>query len=624
MRVLVVLSRPALAAACTLALPACPPTAPIDETTSTGTSSASTSPPPPTSSTSAAPTTTTTGTTGGEPDTTSPTTNPDALPPAPTLVSPADGAVDVPLVTDLCWDLVMDPDGEPLRYRVFVDDLELTKGVLDPLPGHEGPCVGPLDFTYERTYTWRVEAFELDDPARTSPPSPTWSFSTVGDGMARTVFFDDFDADLGWQIAGDAGTGAWVRGEPVPADKDAVRTQPGACLGGASCYFTGQNPDGVAAMADVSGGATTLTSPPFDLGGAGAATVQLGRFFYKSVVDPGPRLTVELLVPKDGATDEYDSFQLEQLAAATAADPENLWLPREYTICDAPLRDGSRLRISAADLSGGILEAAIDSVKVRAFDDVSVCGIGQGSACDPDSGPAACPGDLLCCSQGTINEGIYRCSTPVPGLVYGDPTPGPDAPGNGPMGCDAPDLIVDTSLLYPIFHTIEVTNNTCEYYEGCVGGLGARDLMLFTTAVPNIGSADLVMGVPANHPELFHYSACHDHYHFDEFARYELLSADDVVAATGHKQAFCMLDTTSWAWPNPLPVFTCANQGISRGFSDHYESGLPCQWIDVTGVSPGDYILRITLNQPRRDSALPLLNERDYANNTLDTPVTIP
>lgn len=605
--------RPARTAlTCALALTACPaPATPVDETTATSSASSSST----SSSSTSLPTTTA--------ETTATTAPDDALPPAPTLVSPADGATDLPLVNELCWDLVDDPDGEPLRYRVFVDDLELGGGILDPLPGHAGPCIGPLHFTYERTYTWRVEAFEVDDPTRTSPPSPTWNFSTIPDGLSHTVFVDDFDDDLGWQVSGDAASGAWIRGTPIPADDGDARSQPGRCLGGA-CWFTGQNPDGLPDQADVAGGTTVLTSPPFDLGGVAAATVQVGRFFYKSAGDPGPRLTVELLVPDPDTPGEYDAWPLEALTAATASDPENLWLPREYTVCDAPRVDGSRLRISATDAGAGILEAAIDSVEVRAHDDTTVCGAGEGGACDPAAGPAACPADLLCCSQGTLNQGIYRCTPPVAGLDYDDPTPDPDAPGNGPSGCDAPDLIVDASWLLPLFHTIEVTNDTCELYEGCVGGLGARDLLLFTTAVPNIGSADLVMGIPANHPDLFHHSDCHDHYHFDEFARYELRGAGDVLAATGHKQAFCMLDTVSWAWPNVLPTFTCANQGIRRGFSDFYESGLPCQWIDITGVPPGDYSLHITLNQPRPDSALPVLNERNYANNALTVPVTIP
>ncbi|NJK31840.1 MAG: hypothetical protein HC927_05155, partial [Deltaproteobacteria bacterium] len=195
-------------------------------------------------------------------------------------------------------------------------------------------------------------------------------------------------------------------------------------------------------------------------------------------------------------------------------------------------------------------------------------------------------------------------------------------PGNGPLGCDAPDLIVDTQWLEPLFTEIFVDQNTCELLEGCVGGLGWRKVMLFTVAIPNIGSTDLALGVAANLPELFHYSACHDHYHFDEFARYELLDGEAVVA-TGHKQAFCLLDTVSWAWPLALGKFDCANQGISRGFSDFYESGLPCQWIDVTNTPPGEYTLRISLNQARSGHALPLLVERDYANNVIEVPITV-
>ena len=575
-------------------------------------------------------TSTSTSTSTSSTDTTTPTstTTPtmamtNGLPPTPTLVSPADGATDVPLETALCWNLVEDPDGEQLRYRVFVNDAEITEGELGDFYGYDGPCVGPLTFAFERSYSWRVQAFEVDDPARSSPMSETWTFATLRDGVTETVFADNFDDDLGWEILGDAASGAWVRGDPVLALDAGELSQPDRCLGGASCFFTGQNPDGLADQQDVAGGSTVLLSPAFDLGGAVAATVQLGRFFYRSDPGAGPQLAVELLVPREDAPGEYDAHPLELLATPTAEQAENLWLPREYAVCGPPLVNGSRLRITATDEGSGLLEAAIDSVKVRAHDEATVCGAGEGGACDPAVGPGACQGDLLCCSRGVLNEGIHRCIAPAPGLDFAAPPPAPDAPGNGPLGCDAPDLIIDGQWIEPIFHDIMVGPETCELFEGCVGGLGWSRLMLFTVATPNIGSADLVMGIPANHPDLYHYSDCHDHFHFDEFARYELLSGD-VVAAVGHKQAFCMLDTVSWAWPNALPRFDCANQGISRGFTDFYESGLPCQWVDVTDVPPGDYTLRITLNQPRPETALPTLNERDYSNNTLEVAVIVP
>lgn len=77
-------------------------------------------------------------------------------------------------------------------------------------------------------------------------------------------------------------------------------------------------------------------------------------------------------------------------------------------------------------------------------------------------------------------------------------------------------------------------------------------------------------------------------------------------------------------WPNVQPQYTCTNQGISRGYADTYAVGLPCQWIDITGVPPGEYTLRISLNHPRADSLLPQLVERDYENNIHEVAVTIP
>ncbi|MEZ4430654.1 MAG: lysyl oxidase family protein, partial [Nannocystaceae bacterium] len=352
-----------------------------------------------------------------------------------------------------------------------------------------------------------------------------------------------------------------------------------------------------------------------------AATVQLRRFFYKSAQGPGPALTIELLTPNPDADDGYDAHLLERLDQPTSAAPENLWTPREYAVCDAPLTAGARLRVTAEDPGVGVLEAAIDAVSVHAHATPAICGAGEGAFCDPQG--LTCPNELLCCAQGVVNDGVHRCAAPVPGLDFESPPPSPDDPGNGPLGCDAPDLIVDGAWIDPIFTDILVDQDTCEWAEGCLGWTGWRSLMLFTVATPNVGARDLVMGIPANHPELYHYSDCHDHYHFDDFARYELRAGDEVIAP-GHKQAFCMLDTVSWAWGLAQPKFDCANQGISRGFSDFYDAGLPCQWIDITDVPPGDYTLRVSLNQPPSYAALPTLNERDYANNTLEVPVTIP
>lgn len=546
-----------------------------------------------------------------------------SLPPAPTLVSPADGATAVGVMTELCWDPVEDPDGDALRYRVVVDDMELMEGVTGD-EGYNGPCTGPLNLVYEHTYRWHVQAFEVDDPTRASGPSAEWTFTTDDDGESTTVFEDDFSEDLGWEVSGDASTGAWVRGDPSPASDGAETSQLGRCAGGDACYFTGQNPDGLPDQADVSGGSTVLTSPPFDLTRASAATVQLGRFFYKSEVASGPALRVELLVPDDRNPGEFIAHPLELLDSATSDAAANVWTPVEYAACDAPMVGGVRLRITATDDGDGILEAAIDSVSVHAHEEATVCETGEGGICDPSEGGAACPDELLCCARNVLNDGVFRCGAAVAGLDFDNPPATVDDPGNGTIGCDAPDLFTDPIWIEEAFTDIFIEDDTCELLEGCVGGTGWRTIMRFTTAVPNIGSRDLVLGIPANNPEVFHHSACHNHFHFDNFANYELLDGDSVVVGTGHKQAFCMLDTISWAWPFELSQFDCANQGISRGFTDHYETGLPCQWVDVTDVPPGDYTLRIEVNPTRTGDAYPLLNERDFSNNVLEVGVTVP
>ncbi|MBC8067883.1 MAG: hypothetical protein IAG13_06065 [Deltaproteobacteria bacterium] len=548
--------------------------------------------------------------------------DPGAPPPTPTLVSPPNEAIDFPVeAAAVCWEPVEDPDGDPVKYKIYVDGIELTAGRLGN-EGYDGPCL-PLTLNYEQTYEWQVRAFNPDFPESESGLSEAWQFTTATDGFTMTVFEDPFDDDLGWDIDGDAGNGAWMRGAPVGTEHFDQTSQPGMCAGGASCYFTGQNPDAIAESADVDGGSTVLTSPEFDLTGADAATVQLSRFFYKSGEETGTLLRVELLTPDDGEPDGYRHHTLEQLETGASIVGANSWQAHEYAACGLPMVAGSRLRITATDLGDGITESAIDSVAVISHIDDNLCDGGEGSVCDPDMGEAACAGGLLCCSQGAVNAGVFRCSEAVAGIDYANPPATPDLPGNGAMGCDAPDIFVDTTEVNPYLDEINIAANSCSLFEGCVGGTGVRTVLRFDTYTPNIGSRDMAMGVPSNHPDLFHFSECHAHYHFDNYAAYQLLDEGEASVASGHKQAFCLLDLYGFAWGGN-GNYDCGNQGISRGFADIYDDSLPCQWIDVTDVPPGDYTLQISLNDPPEGSSTRYINERDYDNNVAEVPFTIP
>jgi hypothetical protein len=186
--------------------------------------------------------------------------------------------------------------------------------------------------------------------------------------------------------------------------------------------------------------------------------------------------------------------------------------------------------------------------------------------------------------------------------------------------CPLPDLTVSaeaaTSSL--LINDEVFPPDSCAIEEGCVAAAGRRRLLRFSTMTPNIGAADLVLGRPDGTPG-FEYAACHGHYHFEGYASYELLDRGGAVVATGHKQAFCLLDSApvEMAGAPTTPRFHCEFQGIQRGWADMYDAALDCQWVDITDVPAGEYSLRISINTEQ------IIAESNFDNNTVEIPVTV-
>jgi hypothetical protein len=187
-----------------------------------------------------------------------------------------------------------------------------------------------------------------------------------------------------------------------------------------------------------------------------------------------------------------------------------------------------------------------------------------------------------------------------------------------------PDLIIWGDAAQPTVITRTFSSKDCEVVEGCEP-VGQRTLLSFTTETRNIGSGDLIMGDPSTN-SLFYWATCHQHWHFEQFCEYNLLDVSNNIVATGHKVGFCLEDVHSWSPDaNPEKLFTCSYQGIQAGWADVYNgstpalpNGLPCQYIDITGVPPGNYVLQMIVNP---DNVLP---ESNTANNETRVPVTIP
>jgi concanavalin A-like lectin/glucanase superfamily protein/lysyl oxidase/Calx-beta domain-containing protein len=216
-------------------------------------------------------------------------------------------------------------------------------------------------------------------------------------------------------------------------------------------------------------------------------------------------------------------------------------------------------------------------------------------------------------------------------------------PCSDPHGC--PDLLSDAGALEDwVIENQTFTSTDCAVVEGEVNGSGTRKLLRFTFATPNLGAGDVFVGNPANNPQLFDFGSCHGHAHFKEYADYRLWTQtgynqwnalraanpntlpSDLLAANpglrshlheGTKRGFCMIDIGNYGSTQARKYTDCSYQGISVGWGDIYGQYLDGQWIDITGVPEGSYILEVEVNAEQ------VIEESNYTNNRATTQVAI-
>ena len=191
-----------------------------------------------------------------------------------------------------------------------------------------------------------------------------------------------------------------------------------------------------------------------------------------------------------------------------------------------------------------------------------------------------------------------------------------------------PDLTVDPQRFTSQMEIIDrlFDDGTCAIQEGAVGGTGYRRLLRFDTVVMNGGNGDLVVGTRSdpNNPyaDFFEFAPCHGHYHIKDFSVYELVNTDGVTVVAGHKQGFCFEDSFKYDG-GKSNGYNCAFQGITSGWGDWYYKQLTGQWIDITGVPEGDYIVRVRINVGNKKGPIFDEGENRYPN-VVEAPIHVP
>mgnify|MGYP000934496439 CR=1 FL=1 len=187
-------------------------------------------------------------------------------------------------------------------------------------------------------------------------------------------------------------------------------------------------------------------------------------------------------------------------------------------------------------------------------------------------------------------------------LFFGDP--------NCPNG---PDLVLRSDVLRNSMQLVSYSStDACLVDERCVSGMGVRDIIRFTTHIENNGTTDYFVGVPSVNNPQFSNNNCHGHWHYDSYAEYVLFDQNGTALPIGMKNGFCVMDLT--CDNGGTAQYGCGNMGISAGCGDIYDRSLMCQWVDVTNVPDGDYVLVVRVNWLGQADFLGRY-EMDYHNN---------
>jgi hypothetical protein len=230
-------------------------------------------------------------------------------------------------------------------------------------------------------------------------------------------------------------------------------------------------------------------------------------------------------------------------------------------------------------------------------------------------------------------------------LISGGPPP---AGASDPDGPHLPDL--QTLPIVPGVNTDILTQGGVKYLrlDNTVANLGDGPFELVPINNPGAGTTDAYQRVYTHDDEdpwnwsvysetlvgTFVFHLAHNHWHFDDFAVYELREVakgggiSNVVVAASDKVSFCIINVgyvpgaSQLEHYEPSMTYSQCGQneisGLSVGAFDTYNRTLPDQRINIQDVPPGQYWLVSTADPSDR------IDETDETNNTTAVLVDLP
>ena len=207
-------------------------------------------------------------------------------------------------------------------------------------------------------------SFDLQAGGTSTLPAgaPTNSFTVLSANDVIDTFVDSFDSDMGWSITGPAVEGRWQRAIP----NNGSRGDPAADAeddGNGFCFVTDNN-NTQDSNSDVDDGETVLTSPVMNATGGANETAFLSYFrWYSNDFGDNPNTSPFVVeISNDGGSTWSNLETVGPVGNGTSGG----WIFVEHQIelTIAPTNN-MRVRFTAVDLEGSVIEAGVDAVTVR-------------------------------------------------------------------------------------------------------------------------------------------------------------------------------------------------------------------------------------------------------------------